>query len=197
MLVELQPRIGSPRPPVSVFSPSFTLCIINTGGLRVFLETPVSPETLSRFYGVKRSSYEELLGVFDGVVWAGEARLKREFDFYYTDIVVSDVPGLVNSLSGKGSVCVSVSRDPSLKTVFASKTPSLLNKALKYHNEAYKLQGKKLKRRMSRIMLSRILVLAPSKSELKLLEKLVSASCNVSFDGRDLGSRVPAEKAGC
>jgi len=66
----------------------------------------VSPETLSRFYGVKKSSYEELLKVFGGEVWAGEARLKREFDFYYTDVVLADVPGLVNSLESKGDVCI-------------------------------------------------------------------------------------------
>jgi len=182
LLIELQPRIGSPRPPVSVFGPGFTLCIVDTGdGLRVFLETPVSPETLSRFYGVKRSSYEELLKIFDGMVWAGEVRLRREFDFYYTDIVVSDVPGLVNSLNGRGGVCVSVSRDPSLKMVFANKASSLLSKASKYHNEAFRLQGKELQKRMSKVVLGRILVLAPSKSELKMLEKLVSASCNVQL----------------
>ena len=145
----------------------------------MFLEAPVSPETLSRFYGVRKSSYEELFKVFSNVVWASDARLRREFDFYYTDIVVSDIPGLVNSLSGKSSVRLSVSRDPSLKMVFASKASSLLNKALKYHNEAYKLQGKELQRRLSKIVLGKILVLAPSKSELKVLEKLMSASCNV------------------
>jgi hypothetical protein len=70
----------------------------------------VSPETLSRFYGVKKVGYEELFKVFSGEVWVGEARLKREFDFYHTDIVV-DIPGLVNSLKNKSGVCVSVSRD--------------------------------------------------------------------------------------
>jgi hypothetical protein len=64
--------------------------------------SPVSPETFSRFYGVKKSSYEEVLKLFNNEVWAGEARLKREFDFYYTDIVLTDLPGLVNSLKGMG-----------------------------------------------------------------------------------------------
>jgi hypothetical protein len=92
----------------------------------------VSPETLSRFYGVKKSSHEELLRVLGNEVWVSEARLKREFDFYYTDIVVADVPGLVNSLESKGGVCISVSRDPGLKMVFASKASSPLSKASKY-----------------------------------------------------------------
>ena len=106
---------------VSVLGPGFTICIVNAeNSLRVFLETPVSPETLSRFYGVRKSSYEEFFNVFEGIAWVGDARLKREFDFYYTDIVVSDIPGLVNSLSSRGGVCVSVSRDPGLKMVFAS-----------------------------------------------------------------------------
>jgi len=76
----------------------------------VFLETPVSPETLSKFYGVKKSSYEELFKVFNNVVWASDARLKREFDFYYTDIVLSDIPGLVNSLENKSGVYIGFSR---------------------------------------------------------------------------------------
>ena len=131
MLVELMPRVDSPRPPVSVLGPSFTLCIVNAGGgLRVFLESTVSPETLSRFYGVKKSSYEELLKVLGNEVWVGEARLKREFDFYYTDIVLSDLPGLINSLENIGGVCVSVSRDPVLKMVLCC------------FNRSWKLSGK-------------------------------------------------------
>jgi hypothetical protein len=40
VLVELLPRVGSPRPPVGVLGPGFTLCIVNSGGeLSVFLET--------------------------------------------------------------------------------------------------------------------------------------------------------------
>jgi len=179
LLLELLPRIGAPKPSVSVLGSSFTLCIVNTGErLKTMVMTPVSPETLSKFYGVKKSSYEELLKVFNNEVWVGEARLKREFDFYYTDIVVADIPGLVNSLENKSGVCVSVSRDPGLKMVFASKASSLLSKASKYHNESFRLHGKELQRRMGRILLGRILVLAPSKSELKVIEKLVEASCN-------------------
>ena len=111
MLVDLLPRVGSPRPPVGVLGHGFTLCVVNAGGgLRVFLESAVSSETLSRFYGVRKSSYEELLKVFNSEVWVSEARLKREFDFYYTDIVVADIPGLVNSLENKGGMCIAVSR---------------------------------------------------------------------------------------
>jgi hypothetical protein len=138
----------------------------------------VSPETLSRFYGVKKSGYEELLRVLGNEVWVIEARLKRKFDFYHTDIVVADIPGLANSLENKGGACVSVSRDPGLKMIFASKVFSLLSKASKYYNESFRLQGKELQKRMGRILLGRILVLAQSKSELKAVEKLVEASCN-------------------
>jgi hypothetical protein len=41
----------------------------------------MNPEILSRFYDVKKSSYEELLKVFNSEIWASEVRLKREFDF--------------------------------------------------------------------------------------------------------------------
>jgi len=65
LLVELLPSFGSPRPPVGVLGPGFTLCIVNSGnGLHVFLESTASPETLSKFYSVKRTGYEELLKVF-------------------------------------------------------------------------------------------------------------------------------------
>ncbi|MCC6005026.1 MAG: hypothetical protein LM590_11890 [Thermofilum sp.] len=147
MLVELLPRVGSPRPPVGVLGPGFTLCVVNAGnGLRVFLESTVSSETLSRFYGVKKSSYEELLRVLGDEVWVGEARLKREFDFYHTDIIVADIPGLVNSLENKGGVCISVSRDPGLKMVFASKASSLLSKASKYHNSLLDYRARSYRR---------------------------------------------------
>jgi hypothetical protein len=57
LLIELLPRVDSPRPPVNVFGSSFTLCTVNVGNeLQVFLESTVSPETFSRFYGVKRAS---------------------------------------------------------------------------------------------------------------------------------------------
>ena len=162
-----------------MFGPGFTLCIVNSGnGLRVFLESTVSPETLSRFYGVKKSSYEELLKVFNSEVWASEARLKRQFDFYHTDIIVADIPGLVNSIENKSGVCISVSRDPGLKMVFASKASSLLSKASKYHNESFRLQGKDLQKRMGRVLLGRILVLAPGKNELKFVEIF----CNIPLE---------------
>jgi len=78
LLIELQPRVGSPRPPASVLRPGFTLCVVNTSeGLRVFLETPVSSETLSRFYRVKKSNYKELFKVFSNVVWASDGRRYR------------------------------------------------------------------------------------------------------------------------
>jgi len=80
-----------------------------------------------------------------------------------------------------------------LKMVFASKASSPLNKALKHHNEAYKLQGKELQRRMSKVILGRILVIALSKSKLKVLEKLVSASCNAQLRWERCKVKSPGE----
>jgi len=58
LLVELLQRIGAPRLNSGSLESSFTLCVVNTNeNLRVFLDTPVSPETLLRFYGVRKSSY--------------------------------------------------------------------------------------------------------------------------------------------
>jgi hypothetical protein len=73
-------RVSSPRPPVSVFGPAFTLCIVNLGSeLRVFPESIVSLKTLSKHYSVRKSSYGEVLKVFGCEVWVGEARPRREF----------------------------------------------------------------------------------------------------------------------
>jgi hypothetical protein len=80
LFVELLSRVSSPRPPVSVFGPAFTLRIVNLGSeLRVFPESIVSPKTLSKHYSVSKSSYGEVLKVFGCEVWVGEARPRREF----------------------------------------------------------------------------------------------------------------------
>jgi hypothetical protein len=54
--------------------------------------------------------------------------------------------------------------------VFASKVSSLLSKASKYRNESFRLQGKELQKRMGKVLLGRILVLALGKNELKFVE---------------------------
>jgi len=68
------------------------------------------------------------------------------------NIVIANVPGLINSLENKSNVCVSVFRDPGLKMVFASKVSSLLSKASKYHNESFRLQVKELLPRIERTL---------------------------------------------
>lgn len=98
MFVKLLLRFGSPRPPINMLGTNFTQHIINAeNNLRVSS-------------GVKRSNYEELFKILSSEVWIGEARLKREFGFYYTDIVVADIPGLVNSLESKDGVHLYLSR---------------------------------------------------------------------------------------
>jgi hypothetical protein len=62
--------------------------------------------------------------------------------------------------------------------VFASKASSLLSKASRYHDESFRLQSKGLQKRMGRALLGKILVLTRSKSELRVAEELVEASCN-------------------
>jgi len=119
----------------------------------VFLVSPVSAETLLRFYSVRRSSYEDILRIIDCEIWVGEVKLKREFDFYYTDIVLSDTPGLVNSIGDNGGICISVPWDPGLKMVFATKAFSLLGKVSRYNNEYFRVQGRELQKRLSKIVL--------------------------------------------
>ncbi|MEM1842239.1 MAG: ATP-binding protein [Ignisphaera sp.] len=179
MLIELLPRVGSPKPPVSVFGPAFTLCIINDSKkLHVFIETPVSIDTLKSFFSGSKTSYDNVLQLFNNEIHASEAKLKNSFDFWFTDIVVSDVPGLVNSLDIVGGVCISVSRDPGLRMVFAGEVSKLMNKSIKYNNQAYREKAKFLRNRVNKVILGKILVLAPDKKTRKYIEKLVESSCS-------------------
>jgi len=179
VLVELLPRVGSPKPPVSVFGPGFTLCIVNDSKkLHVYAETPVSIDTLKNYFGISRASYDSILQLFNNEIHVSEARLKSSFDFWFTDIVVSDIPGLVNSLEFPGGVCVGVSRDPGLRMVFAGEVSKLMNKSVKYNNQAYREKAKLLRNRVNRVLLGKILVLAPDKKTRKYIEKLVEGSCS-------------------
>lgn len=188
MLYELLPRI--PQPPFSpgVLGPGFTLCVVGGGrGLRVFVETPTSPDTLKSFFGVSKSSYEDLLKVFGGGVRASDARLKSSFDFWFTDVVVSDLPGLVNSLGDEvGGVCVSVSRDPGLRLVFTNHVTKLMSRAVSE-------QAKLLRSRINRVMLGKVLALALSKQGQKTVEELVEASTNVRLRWERRKVRKPEE----
>ncbi|MEM4592360.1 MAG: DUF87 domain-containing protein [Ignisphaera sp.] len=177
-MFKILPRIGSPRHSISIFGPQFTLCIVNSNRLHVYLETPISIDTLKNFFGVSRASYDEILQLFNNEIYASEARLKKSFDFWFTDIIVSDIPGLVNSLEFPGGVCVSVSRDPGLRMVFAGEVSKLMSKAVKYNNQAYRERAKLLRNRVNKVVLGKILILAPDKKTRKYIEKLVESSCS-------------------
>ncbi|MEM4914048.1 MAG: ATP-binding protein, partial [Desulfurococcaceae archaeon] len=111
-------------------------------------------------------------------IHVSEARLKSSFDFWFTDIIVSDVPGLVNSLEAVGGVCIGASRDPGLRMVFAGEVSKLMNKSVKYSNQAYRERAKLLRNRVNKVVLGKILILAPDKKTRKYIEKLVESSCS-------------------
>ncbi|MEM1561118.1 MAG: DUF87 domain-containing protein, partial [Ignisphaera sp.] len=177
-MFKILPRIGSPRYSISIFGPQFTLCIVNSDKLHVYLETPVSIDTLKNFFGISKTSYDEILQLFNNEIYVSEARLKNSFDFWFTDIVISDVAGIVNSLEVVGGVCVGVSRDPGLRMVFANEISKLMNKAIKYNNQAYRERAKLLRNRVNKVVLGKILILAPDKNTRKYIEKLVESSCS-------------------
>ncbi|MCC6015028.1 MAG: hypothetical protein LM564_04915, partial [Desulfurococcaceae archaeon] len=181
MLYELTPRVGAATPPPDAFGYRFTYCLLSDGGrLRVLVETPVSGETLQRFFGVRRTALEELLGMLGGgVLYASEARLKRAQDFWFSDYGISDLPGLVNQLAEagtRGGVCVAVSKDPALTALFARRAASLAQRAARYGNQALRLQSKELSRRSRDVLLGRVVLLAADRGARKTLEKLVEAS---------------------
>ncbi|MEM1694697.1 MAG: ATP-binding protein, partial [Ignisphaera sp.] len=194
-MFKILPRIGSPRYSISIFGPQFTLCIVNSNKLHVYLETPISIDTLKNFFGVSRASYDEILQLFNNEIYASEARLKKSFDFWFIDIIVSDIPGLVNSLE-VGGVCIGVSRDPDLRMVFANEISKLMNKSIKYNNQAYKEKAKLLRNRMNRVLLGKILVLAPDKNTRKYIEKLVESSCSarLSWERKKIKKASDLEK---
>ncbi len=174
------PRVPQPSFNLRVLGLQFTLCVVNDRrDLKIFVETPVSMETLKDLFGVSKAGYDDLLKLFGNEVRASEARLKSSFDFWFVDLAVSDLPGLVNSLEDVGGVCVSVSRDPRLKMIFAKHVTSLVQKAVKYNNQAYREQAKLLRDRMNKAVLGKILALSSDKASQKLVERLVENSANV------------------
>ncbi|MEM4958403.1 MAG: ATP-binding protein [Nanopusillaceae archaeon] len=197
MLLELLPRVGAPKPPASVFGSRFTLCIASDlKKLHVFVETSVSMDTLKNFFGVSRASYDSILQLFSNEIHVSEARLKNSFDFWFTDIVVSDIPGLVNSLEAVGGVCVGVSRDPGLRMVFAGEVSKLMSKSVRYNNQAYREKAKLLRNRVNKVVLGKILILAPDKNTRKYIEKLVESSCSarLSWERRKIKKAGDLEK---
>lgn len=195
--MELLPRVGAPRPPISVLGPAFTLCIVNDSKkLHVFVETPVSVDTLKNYFGISKASLDSVLQLFNNEIHVSDARLKNSFDFWFTDTVVSDIPGLVNSLEHVGGVCIGVSRDPGLRMVFASEVSKLMNKSIKYNNQAYRERAKLLRSRINKVVLGKILVIAPDKKTRRYIEKLVESSCSarLSWERRKIKKASDLEK---
>ncbi|MEM4676163.1 MAG: DUF87 domain-containing protein, partial [Nitrososphaerota archaeon] len=150
-------------------------------------------DTLKSFFSVSKSTYDSLLHLFNNEIYVSDARLKSHFDFWFTDIIVSDVPGLVNSLEFPGGVCISVSRDPNLRIVFANEVSKLMNKSVKYNNQAYRERAKLMRNRINKVLLGRILVLAPDKKARKYIEKLVESSCSARLSWERRKVEKPSE----
>ncbi|MFN3268818.1 MAG: hypothetical protein ACK416_06135, partial [Zestosphaera sp.] len=99
MFVELVPKISIQKFDLGVFGYSYTYCLVSDGTkITVFLETPVYPATLRGYFGVSEKSYEDLLKIFKEVVWVADFRLKRHSELWFSDLIISDLPGLINSL---------------------------------------------------------------------------------------------------
>jgi len=181
-LVELVPRINSQKLELSVFGHSFTYCLIsNETRVSVFLETLTYPATLRGFFGVYERSYGDLLKTFKGVVWVAESRLKRSNELWFSDLIISDLPGLINSLSFPGGVCVSVSRDPRVRLLLLKRLATLSKKASKQENLTLKLQSSEMLKKIHKLVLGKVLVLAGSRGDLKNLCDLVRASSTVEL----------------
>jgi DNA helicase HerA-like ATPase len=182
VLYEILPRVGAElKTPFNIFGYQFVYCIVSDGEkLHVYVDAPTSQETLQQFFGVKKASYEELLKIFGGKVFASEARLRRGYDFWFTDFAVADIPGLVNGLASngtRGGICIAVSKDPGLHYLFSSKASKLMQQSLKTGNQAYKIQARELMNRATKLLIGKVVVLASDKQSRKNIEKLVESAC--------------------
>ncbi|MEO3993836.1 MAG: DUF87 domain-containing protein [Desulfurococcaceae archaeon TW002] len=182
MFVELVPKISTRKFDLGVFGHSYTYCLVSDGTkIMVFLETLAYPATLRGYFGVSEKSYEDLLKIFKGVAWVAEFRLKRCNELWFSDLIISDLPGLINSLGFPGGVCVSVSRSSELRSVLLRKLATLSKKALKQENMVLKLQLSEMQKKIPKLILGRILALASSKEDLKSLCGLIRASSTLEL----------------
>lgn len=181
-LVELVPKINSQKLELSVFGHSFTYCLINDEAkVFVFLDTPTYPATLRGFFGVYEKNYGDFLKIFKGVVWVAESRLKRSNELWFSDLIISDLPGLVNSLNFPGGVCVSVSKDPGVRLLLLRRLAALSKKALKQDNLMLRLQSSEMQKKIHKLVLGKVLALAGSRESLKNLCNLVRASSTIEL----------------
>jgi len=183
VLYEILPRVGAElKTPFNIFGYQFVYCVVSDGEkLHVYVDAPTSQETLQQFFGVKKASYEDLLKIFGRKVFASEARLRRSYDFWFTDFGISDLPGLVNELANSGAkegVCMAVSKDPGLHYLFSSKASKLMQQALKSGNQAYKIQARELMNRATKLFIGKVIVLASDKQSRKNIEKLIALACS-------------------
>jgi len=178
---EIVPRIGS-KPPVDVLGLGFTYCIANTdGGLRVFIRSSVSPETLSRFFGVSRASPEDILGVFGGEVYVAEARLKRSRDFWWSSFSLLDLPGIAGYLPSRAAICISFSRDPGLSAIFRSRAGSLARRALRYGRQDMRMEAREMLSRAGKALLACLWVLAGDRDALKKAVEIAESGSSVEL----------------
>lgn len=182
MLVELVPRINSQKLELSVFGHSFTYCLISDGTkVLVFLDTPAHLATLRGFFGVYEKNYGDLLKIFRGVAWVAESRLKRSNELWFSDLIISDLPGLIDSLSFSGGVCVSVSKDPRVRLLLLRRLAALSKKALIRGDSMFRLQYSEMLKKIHALVLGKVLALAGSRESLKNLCDLVKASSSIEL----------------
>ncbi|MEM2288939.1 MAG: ATP-binding protein, partial [Sulfolobales archaeon] len=72
----------------------------------------------------------------------------------------------------------------------------LMNKAIKYNNQVYRERAKLLRNRVNKVILGKILVLAPDKKTRKYIEKLVESACSarLSWEKRKVKEPSKLEK---
>jgi DNA helicase HerA-like ATPase len=178
----LIPRIGDRKLDLRFFGHSYTYCLVNCGGrLHIFLETPTHPTTLRTFFGVRERGYGDLLKLFGGVLWVADFRLKRVDDAWFSDLIISDLPGLVNSLDSPGGICVSVSRSSELAPLLIRRVAALYRKALKEGDPVLRLRASAMQKKIPKLLLGRVLALASGGGELRKLCGLVRESSTIDL----------------
>jgi len=78
----------------------------------------------------------------------------------------------------RGGVCIAVAKDPGLHYLFSSRASKLMQKALRYGNQAYKMQAKELMSRATRLYVGKVVILTSSKQSRKTIEKIIEVACS-------------------
>ncbi|MEM3535763.1 MAG: ATP-binding protein [Fervidicoccaceae archaeon] len=176
MLLEIFPRLKGTKLNINILGPSFTFCIMkDSAKLHILLDTSTSPNTLRAYFESRQFSYDNFLEALGRSVYASEARLKREEDFWLGNFSISDLPGTMDSLDYPSAVCLSISRSLELSRIFLKHSAGLIKRASKNGDYFLRSQAEIFRNIMNRVLLLKLVLLAGGREDIRKIEKLIDS----------------------